>query len=267
MKKLLIALFVLLSVSSSFAQYNLNDYKYVIVPKRFGFQDEANQYRLNMLTKFMLKKYGFKAYLDNEIFPDDLAQNPCLALKADVESKGTFTTKTIVKLYDCKNQLVYQTKEAKSKEKEYSKVYNLTIRDAMTSLAAVNYTYVPNDKYKTNSTTEAKEIQKLKAEIKELKESKKPSKEVLQQRQDDMQKVEKTTALIDNKSFTVKQIFNGYRLLDVKGNEAMIIFDSGLKDVFIVKGKDAVIYKKEDVWIYSETNETNLLTEIINIKF
>jgi hypothetical protein len=40
-----------------FSQRNVNDYKYVIVPEKFDFQKEPNQFKLNQLTKFLLKKY------------------------------------------------------------------------------------------------------------------------------------------------------------------------------------------------------------------
>ena len=104
---------------------------------------------------------------------------------------------------------------------------------------------------------EKEEIEKLKAELKELKEEKKSEKvnyetsgvkekklETLVK--EDNAKVEEVKNIIDSNDdgFTVKEIFNGYKLYDSSLKETMTIFDSGVKDVFIVKGKDAIIYKK-----------------------
>ncbi|HET8837617.1 MAG TPA: hypothetical protein VFM82_01325, partial [Flavobacteriaceae bacterium] len=69
-----------------------NDYKYVIVPKKFDFLTENDQYKLNSLTEFLFEKYGFTAILEGEKFPDDLIKNPCSALNADVHSdSGMFS--------------------------------------------------------------------------------------------------------------------------------------------------------------------------------
>ena len=38
---------------------NINDYKYVSVPDRFDFLKTSDQYQLNSLTEFLLKKNGY----------------------------------------------------------------------------------------------------------------------------------------------------------------------------------------------------------------
>ena len=57
----------------------------VIVPNRFSFQKTDNEYQLNVLTKFLLEKQGFKVYVESEV-PAELIQQPCNALKADVKN-------------------------------------------------------------------------------------------------------------------------------------------------------------------------------------
>ena len=59
----------------------------VIVPNRYAFQKEDNQYQLNMLTKFLLEKQEFKVYMESEA-PAELLQNPCATLKADVKNQS-----------------------------------------------------------------------------------------------------------------------------------------------------------------------------------
>ena len=47
----------------------------------------------------------------------------------------------------------------------------------------------------------------------------------------------------------------------------MVLFYSSIPDTFIVKGRDAIVYKKEGLWILAENDGSNLNTEVINIKF
>ena len=55
-----------LIVTSVFSQVNLNDYKYVIVPKKYDFLKEADQYQINSLSKFLFNKYGFQTLMEGE---------------------------------------------------------------------------------------------------------------------------------------------------------------------------------------------------------
>ncbi|RKS44945.1 hypothetical protein BC962_2617 [Gillisia mitskevichiae] len=124
---------------------DLNTYKYVSVPERFDFLKEANQYQVNELTKFLFEKYGFKAFMANELNPDDLSINPCNFLKADVvEDSGLFQTKLQVVLLNCANEEIFISEVGISKEKEYKKAYQEALRDAFTSFEAINYKYEQN---------------------------------------------------------------------------------------------------------------------------
>ena len=103
----------------------------VIVPNRYAFQKEDNQYQLNMLTKFLLEKQGFKAYMESEA-PADLLQNPCDALKADVKNESNMmTSKVQFLLTDCTNKAVFTSQIGKSREKEFKKSYQEALRNAL----------------------------------------------------------------------------------------------------------------------------------------
>ena len=54
-------LIALIVVSNVYSQSNLNDYKYIIVPNKFDFLKEKDQYQLNSLAAFLFNKYGFLA--------------------------------------------------------------------------------------------------------------------------------------------------------------------------------------------------------------
>ncbi len=102
----------------------------VIVPNRYAFQKEDNQYQLNVLTKFLLEKQGFKTYMESEV-PAELLQNPCDLLKADVKNESNMmTSKLQLVLNDCSNKTVFTSEIGKSREKEYKKSYQEALRNA-----------------------------------------------------------------------------------------------------------------------------------------
>jgi len=137
-----------------FAQKNINSYKYILVPKQFEFQNAEDQYQLNSLTNFLFKKSGYTVLYTDEQYPEDLATNSCLALKVKVNKNSSlFTTKMMIDLYDCRNNIVYATKEGVSKEKEYKKAYQEAIRNAFVDIEELNYAY--NSTLNSSSNLEA----------------------------------------------------------------------------------------------------------------
>jgi hypothetical protein len=141
-KSFSISLFLMFSFSVLFAQKNINSYKYILVPQQFEFQRSADQYQLNSLAKFLFEKSGFTVLFIDENFPADLAANSCLGLKAKVNNdSGMFSTKMNVVLTDCYNQVVFSTKEGKSKEKDYKTAYHEALRMAFSDIENLNYAY------------------------------------------------------------------------------------------------------------------------------
>ncbi len=47
----------------------------------------------------------------------------------------------------------------------------------------------------------------------------------------------------------------------------MILLKSSAKEVFIVKDKNATVFKKDGQWIYSENDEKTTTEKVLNIKF
>lgn len=287
--KIIVIFLMIFSLKIGFAQKSLNNYKYIFVPSKFDFLDKADAYRLNTLTRILFKDYGFTVIYESQTYPEDYATNNCMALNADIINSSNFTrTKLQVELRDCRNRVIYTTQVGDSKSKDYKKAYHESLRNAFKSFENVNYTYRP---YKTETekigASESKDISevienKVPLKTPTLIEEKTESTqiietpdtivenqeiEILKQVKKDNKKVEESKKAIAENTFFAKKIFNGYQILNNSSNKIMTIFKSGVDGVFIVKGKDAIIYKKNDAWIYSETNETNLITKIINIKF
>ncbi len=120
---------------------DLSAYNYVVIPAQFSFQKEPGQYKVNNLTKFLFQKYGFNAYLSSEVLPSDLNANGCNTLYMAAEAGGFLGTHLTYTLADCRGQVVYTSPEGKSKIKEYEGAYNEVMREAMTGLEDLGYTY------------------------------------------------------------------------------------------------------------------------------
>lgn len=143
MKNIILSiLFLFIYGFPSFAQEELNAYKYVIVPKKFEFLKSEDKYEVNSLTKFLFIRKGFNSVFEGDIYPEELMHNPCLGLKADViSSSSMFTTKLNVVLKDCYDKIVFTSIVGKSKEKEFKRGYHESLREAFVSVDELNYQY------------------------------------------------------------------------------------------------------------------------------
>ncbi|MCZ4319473.1 hypothetical protein O4H26_10755 [Aequorivita viscosa] len=113
---------------------NLSDYSYVIVPVKFDFLKDNDDYKLNSMTKFYFEKYGFNAYMANA----GPSADRCDGLYANVEElKTLFGTKLQIVLKDCNANEIYRSQEGKSKYKEYDKTYQDALRKAFNSIEAL----------------------------------------------------------------------------------------------------------------------------------
>jgi hypothetical protein len=145
MKKTYLIFTLLIGICFTTLGQNLNSYKYIVVPEKFDFLKESNQYQMNELTKFLFEKYGFKAYLVSEEKPLDWAEESCNTLYTDIkEDGGLFVTTLQVILKDCRNQIIFTSEEGTSREKDYKKAYQEALREAFNSINAVDYNYEKN---------------------------------------------------------------------------------------------------------------------------
>lgn len=277
---MLLAFFI---ISSTFAQANLNNYKYVIVPKKFEFLKEANQYRLNELTEFLFNKYGFQALMEGDSYPDDLLKNRCLALKSNlIKDSGLFKTKISVELKDCNDQVVYTSEVGESREKDYEKAYNEAVRNAFESFETVNYQYVLKENNDVAESQEAnksmevsQEIKQLKAELESLKA--KAASDVPQavavEPEPTVTPVEKTMPTVEHAEENVSDVLyaqpieNGYQLVDSSPKVVYKIKKTSLDNVFLVEGLNATLYNKKGEWVMEYYENGALKQKVLNIKF
>lgn len=282
-------LIALIVVSSVYSQSSLNDYKYVIVPNKFDFLKEKDQYQLNSLAAFLFKKYGFIALVEGDAYPSDLSRNRCLALRSDVtKGSGMFKTKLNVELKDCNDQIVYTSEVGESREKEFKKAYVEAIRNAFKSFETVEYSYVPKTNNAVVSTQTpsndqsevVKEIQKLKEELQTLKKEKEAKVVETLPAVDEQPVVKEAPTVKQPKVVEVtevkhissgvlyaQEIDNGFQLVDSSPKVLYKIKQSSLENIFLVEGKNAILYKKESHWVLEYYSNNSLKQETLNIKF
>ncbi|WP_458627539.1 hypothetical protein [Winogradskyella sp. PC D3.3] len=263
-KKLLFTISLGVLSLLGYAQKNINEYKYIIIPTSFEFSKSEDQYQLNSLTKFLFNKYGYDAYFINEL-PEDLKKERCLGLRADVSNakSGMFKTKVEITLKDCYDVVVMTSKVGDSRLKEYGKAYNEAIREAFETFQNMDYKYVAKqDLVETIKEESQPVMDPVNAETKP---------KVVDSKQAPVENSKEVTTKVSNnvksELYYAQSITNGYQLVNSEPKVVMILLNSSAKDVFIVKDKNAIVFKKEGQWIYSENNGRSASQNVLNIKF
>lgn len=281
MKTNFLSLLVVCFITTSiFSQSNLNNYKYIIVPKKYDFLKEADKFQLNSLTEFLFNKYGFQAFMEDGEYPEDLNSNRCLALTSNVkEDSSMFKTKLQIELKNCNGLTVYTTQVGETREKDYNKAYAEALRNAFKELETINYNYVPMDKgsvtvvkeTNNNQVEVVNQIAELKAEIENLKQEKETPVVLAEEPKvtGAVVEVSKTVNASQNVSgiLYAQAIDNGFQLVDSTPKVVYKIKNTSLENVFMVEGKNATLYKKENNWIMEYYENNVLKQEVLNIKF
>ncbi len=251
MKRILVLMLLLASTVAS-AQKNINDYKYVIVPKKFGFLKEADQYRLNTFTKMFLEKYGFTVYFDDEVLPMELANANCNKLYVDViESNTMFKTNLEVLLKDCTKSTIWKSAEGSSREKEYKVAYQQALREAFNSFDAVGYKYEPvaaAAKQQTN-TDRPLTITPVTTE---------KATEIL------------TGNAASNSNLLFAQpIENGFQIVDTTPRIILKLKKTSLPNVFLAENDQArgILFARDGKWIFEFYGGNQIFSETMDIKF
>lgn len=286
MKKLIQLIIVLLFVQSSvLAQSNLNDFKYVLIPKQYDFQRFEDQYQLNSLTKFLFNKYGFEAYFESEDIPSDVSQDRCLALRADLKKlKGFLITRLQFELKDCNGNIVSTSKVGETKVKQYDTAYNIALRQAFETYQNANYSYQPKAKATpiaetsnkvedavvtaSDLTPEAKEevVEDVKSEV-ETKPINTPESKASEVQETVKVQSAPEPIKVADKSWYASPIDNGYKVLDANKSTVMTLLYSGATDVYMVKDKNAIVFKKDGYWMYSSNDGNGIKVNRIDLKF
>ncbi|MCJ7467469.1 MAG: hypothetical protein MUO53_12345 [Maribacter sp.] len=283
-----IVLVILLFMIPLMSHAQLNEYKYIIVPKKFdGFRNE-NQYQTSTLFKYLLVQKGFEAVYDDAL-PEDLNANRCLGLLLDFEDLSSmFSTKVILKLKDCNSAVIMATELGKSKEKDFKLAYNEAIKDAFRSFDAINYSYNPKDKDEEPVTLRFKnDVKKLEEPPKETPKNRKEQvaiEEVTPERQtyksvepvpSDLKKGENDMAKATPSPMAISDVLyaqevpNGYQLVDSTPKIRLKLFKTSKPDQYLAKSDEieGIVYAKEGKWFFEYYVGDQLRVEELNIKF
>lgn len=286
LKYILIIVFVL-SSGIIIGQRSLNEYKYVTVPNKFDFLKYDDQYQLNSLTKFLFTKEGFQTLYGGDVRPEELIKNSCLGLTTKVNNtSGLLNTKLVIELVNCRNETVFTSAEGRSKEKDYKKGYHEALRKAFESITDLNYSYEPVKELVVQETQVEKEKETIPEEVKEevaLKESNEVAK-IIEIKQDDKvidniekQQVEDVKNEVEAKELPELEASTnllyaqpnpyGFQLVDSTPKVVYILLKTSRADVYILKNKNGILFKKDNEWIveYYEVNE--LVKQVLEIKF
>jgi hypothetical protein len=243
------------------AQTEIDNYKYILVADRFQCQKEANQYRLNELTEFLFNKYGYKAYLLGKDLPLELAKNKCLALTADVsnDKSGLLKTKLIIELKDCYGKLIMTSQIGESRAKEYKTAYNLALRDAFNTFIDIDYKYNSKD-LEPEPEIEEKSLDDEATNIAldtslRIHEEKDKKDNIL------------VSEVNSNFVYYAQAIKNGFQVVDSESKIIMVLLTTSAFNVFIVKDKNAIVFKEDGFWYYSENDGELSEKKQLNIKF
>jgi hypothetical protein len=245
MKKCIILLLVFAS-SHGFSQ-TINDYKYAIVPSKFAFLNEKDQYRLNTLTKMLMEKYGFITFFDTDILPAEVANDNCNKVFVEVQNNGSmFITKVSVVLKDCKNAILFTSAEGKSREKEYQTSYNQALREAFDSFETLGYKYNGNGNSNSNVNGNVKENNNLK-----------------------VSNLNVENKIANDLALFAQPIENGFQLIDSTPKVIMKIYKTSSSICFIANKNNiqGVLISKDNEWFFEYIINSKLVSEKVEVKF
>lgn len=241
------AFLLIVLVSAAVSAQSVNDYKYVIVPTRLELSKKTDPFGLSSLTKSLMEKYGFVAYLDTEI-PAEIRDSNCDKLYADVIERNNLSkTRLTIELKDCNKKVLFASKEGMSRTKEWQQGYTEAFRDAAQSFDQLNYHYNGTVvQVERNTVRTTNDGQTIKTET-----------------------IAAPTQQTGAPLLYAQPILNGYQLVDTTPKLVMTIFITGSKDLFIAE-KDTLkgmLRKSDGNWIFEYYVNGALKTETVNIKF
>lgn len=253
---LIVAAFFTLAAYSQ--NTNINSYKYVLVPERFDFSREDNQYGLNTTAKLLLEQKGFTTYMGNDALPPALAANRCNALRAEVvQKKGLFVTNLTLLLKDCYGNIVFKSKEGKSREKEFLPAYDEALKNAFASLNDVPYKY--------DSTLLAQQAVAVPAATTAA-----PAVATATATPAPAVAAPAMAPVADITGTLYAQVTpNGYQLIDTTPKKVLALLKTSMPDYYIAQGgaSNGVVFKKDGEWVFEYYKDDKLVSKKLEIKF
>lgn len=283
MKKLSFLLFLAIGFIVN-GQDQLNEYKYIIVPKRFNNFKKENQHQTSTLIKHLFVQKGFKAIYQDAL-PGELSSNVCMGLLVEIKDESSmFVTKTAIVLKDCTGKEIFVTQEGTSRQKEYRPAYMEALTKAFKSFDEYYYEYNGKTTEEAAPITVSfkNDIKKLEEKVDEkldVKTSKviKNEETVVEVKKEEAPIIEKVKESISQNIPVVEtsnilyaqQIPNGYQLVDSAPSIRLKMYKSSMPNMYHVidNGTNGLVYNKEGKWFFEYYKNGELKIEELNIKF
>lgn len=284
--KLIYLSIVFMFVVPGNAQEELNDYKYLIVPKKFDSFRQENQYQTSTLVKYLFTQEGFNVVYDDAL-PADLTNERCLGLTVHLlDSSTKFTTSCAISLKDCSSKEVFTGNIGTSKRKEFKAAYNEAIQESFDAFRGLNYRYTA----KTKSKSESNEVVvvSFKNDVKSLENPKDstrhgsktpmveqkatPEEQLYRSHEPVSSDIKKGSIDESTNKISALQAMplpNGYQLRDASNKEQMQIYKTSMPDFYLAKAAtgNGLVYKKDGKWFHEYYLNDELIVTPIKIKF
>uniref|UniRef100_UPI00404B6B16 hypothetical protein n=1 Tax=Flavobacterium sp. TaxID=239 RepID=UPI00404B6B16 len=245
MKKIVILLYIL---SPFFVlSQSINDYEKFIVPVRFEFQSEDNQYRMSTILKANLEKLGIKATYSTETSQVNYADRCSILTLNLVKTPNLLRTKLQLQFIDCDGKTVYETPVFDSKEKDRSVAFRECLDLIFESMQGINYVY-NGSKPKPVVAQESIVVQET----------------ILQKQTPPAQKPFSFETVL-----YAQPTDNGFQLVDATPRVVMKIFKTSQPDFFTASyvNTTGMVLKKDGIWVFEYTEAGVLKAIPMQIKF
>jgi hypothetical protein len=238
MKRIKFVLILTLFFSYAKSQEKIQN---IIIPKKFDFFKEDNQYNLNFLLKSFFEKEGFVTIYDSELSKNTPIDS-CAFLYPNLKhEKNFFITKILVEIKDCNGNVLLKSVEGTSRDKAYNKANNESLRIALNSLRGkLNFKTKPSNKAAVT---------------------------VIAKKTEETQMIKKN----DNNILLLYPIPTqiGYKLVDDVPNVIFELTKSSSPEIFMAKkgNLQGLFVKKESNWFFEYNNGDQLVSEKVEVKF
>lgn len=242
MKKIVVVI-ILFAALSAFSQA-FNGYQYLVIPAKFSFQKQANEYGINALIELYFKQQGFTVVSDKNQ-TTEMASNPCNAVYVNaLKESNLFSTKIVVEIKDCAGQILLTSLKGNSRAKEFDVAYKEAFRMALKS--------IPDQNYKFNQNNKA-----------ELTHKNIPSKE-------NTTTITNNNIITDQDELIVETLSNGYLLINKTSAKIYLkLYNTSSQDVFIATSneKNGIVIRTSNDIIFEYVASNKILKEILKVKF
>ncbi len=277
------------------SQAVLNDYKYVIVPKKFEDFRSENMYQTSTMVKYYLVEQGFNALYEDAL-PTDLNNDRCLGLIATLAKESSlFTTRVAIAFKDCQGVERYRTQFGSSKAKEYKEAYRESIKEAFLSLKGFQYSYARKGKndetviltYKNDVKALPTQVTKPEGKTKSLEMA---DTEISREGEGDKEKIlsltqpkevmeaitleeaiaeEVRSEAVEIMTLYAQKTETGYQLVDTKPSIQFILKETSIPNIFMAerRGQSGLLFKRNEGWVFEYYEGDDRVQELLQIKF